>query len=106
MVGAPSVCVQCVVGAVTMMWPVAKRPTEPDAMQCDALRHTTTQPSTTKRRETLSPEAGRERDRRGLVKASRDEMSLRGTGTRLKRSVRNERGANEFRALKSRCVSV
>lgn len=35
MVGAPSVCVHCVAGAVTMMWPVAKKA---DRARCDAMR--------------------------------------------------------------------
>lgn len=56
-------------------------------MRCAALRHTTTQSSTAKRRVQLSPEASRKRERaqRELVKASRNEMSLRDTGTRLKK---------------------
>lgn len=44
MVGAPSVCVHCVAGAVTMMWPVAKKADRArcDAMRCAASHHNTT----------------------------------------------------------------
>lgn len=78
----------------------------PSPMRCDALRHTTTQSTTAKRRKTLSLGASREREgQRELVKASRNEMSLRDTGTKLKRSVRNERGANEFRAPSCCCAA-
>lgn len=43
MVGAPSVCVHCVAGAVTMMWPVAKKADRArcDAMRCVASHHNT-----------------------------------------------------------------